>query len=137
LVDRERAVERLARLHDLLARLEAIHAAGEAAYLADLSLRLQAERALQLGLQICIDLAAQLVAEQGLRMPSSYAELFGVLASEGVLADGLAERLAAAARQRNLLVHEYLRLDDRLVFASLARLDDLRAFAAFVERMTD
>jgi len=134
MVDRERVVERLARLDVLVGRLEAIRAAGLAAYAADLSLRLEAERALQLALQITVDLAAQLVAERHLPLPTSYAGLFPALAAEGALAPELADRLAAAARQRNLLVHEYLRLDDELVFASLGRLDDLRAFAAVVER---
>jgi len=135
LVDRERIVERLARLDVLVARLEAIRGAGLAAYVADLSLRLEAERALQLALQIAIDLAAQLVAEHDVPPPTSYAGLFPALAAEGVLAPELADRLAAAARQRNLLVYGYLGLDDELVFASLGRLDDLRAFAAVVERL--
>jgi uncharacterized protein YutE (UPF0331/DUF86 family) len=132
LVDAERVVERLQRLEVLLARLEEIHALGEAAYLEDLSLRLEAERALQLALQICIDLAAQVLTERGLPVPATYAELFPALARAGDLPAELADRLAAAARQRNLLVHEYLRLDDRRVFASLGRLEDLRAFAAVV-----
>jgi len=34
------------------------------------------------------------------------------------------------ARLRNLLVHLYLEIDDRRVFASLERLQDLREFAA-------
>jgi hypothetical protein len=54
LVDRDQAIERLQRLDTLLARLDTIHSRGEAAYLADLSLRLEAERALQVSLQICV-----------------------------------------------------------------------------------
>ncbi len=135
MVDRERVVERLERLSVLLARLERIEEAGETAYLGDLSLRLEGERALQLALQICIDLAAQAVAERGLTVPSAYADLFPALSAEGVLTADLAQRLAAAARQRNLLVHEYLSLDDRLVFASFARLGDLREFAETIDRL--
>jgi uncharacterized protein YutE (UPF0331/DUF86 family) len=36
-----------------------------------------------------------------------------------------------AARQRNLLVHLYMEVDDSAVFASLMYLDDLRQFAIF------
>jgi uncharacterized protein YutE (UPF0331/DUF86 family) len=42
-----------------------------------------------------------------------------------------------AARQRNLLVHLYLEIDDGVVFDSLGRLDDLRQFAAFVKGRLD
>ena len=33
--------------------------------------------------------------------------------------------------------HLYLAIDDRQVFASLGHLDDLRAFAAIVQRLAD
>ncbi|MDA8067378.1 MAG: DUF86 domain-containing protein [Actinomycetota bacterium] len=42
-----------------------------------------------------------------------------------------------AAGQRNLLVHDHLAIDDRRVFGSLSRLEDLRAFAAQVQRLLD
>lgn len=48
-----------------------------------------------------------------------------------------AERLADAAGQRNLLVHAYLEIDDRAIFASLSRLDDLRSFARVAQRAAD
>lgn len=50
---------------------------------------------------------------------------------------GLAGRLAEAARQRNLLVHLYLDIDDRMVFEFLSHLDDLRQFATFVGGQLD
>ncbi len=53
---------------------------------------------------------------------------------DGVLADAV-ER--GAARQRNVLVHLYLDVGDREIFASLGRLDDLRAFAAVAQRLVD
>jgi uncharacterized protein YutE (UPF0331/DUF86 family) len=46
----------------------------------------------------------------------------------------LAGRLGEASGQRNLLVHGYADIDDAQIWSSLARLDDLRAFAAAAER---
>jgi uncharacterized protein YutE (UPF0331/DUF86 family) len=68
------------------------------------------------------------------RAPESYAEVFIALAREGVLPEDLGERLAEAARQRNFLVHAYMDIDDRKVFASLGSIDDLRQFAAVIGR---
>lgn len=42
-----------------------------------------------------------------------------------------------AARQRNLIVHLYMEIDDRAVFASLSCLDDLRGFATAVEGLAN
>jgi len=130
LVDPERLALRLGRLDTLLARLERVREGGVATYLADPDVRLVCERALTVCEQIVLDVAAQVVAERGLAPPTDYASAFATLAQAGLLDAELADGLADAARQRNLLVHLYLTIDDRLVFASLERLDHFRRFAA-------
>jgi uncharacterized protein YutE (UPF0331/DUF86 family) len=121
----------------MLERLEEIRGVGEEAYLADAQQRLATERLLQLSIQICIDLAAQVVSEQSAPPPSSYSDVFKILGDKGVISGEIAERLGNAARQRNLLVHLYMEIDDKAVFASLAFLDDLREFATIVGRLAE
>jgi uncharacterized protein YutE (UPF0331/DUF86 family) len=135
LVDADQIEARLQRLEELLERLEAVKEGGEQDYLDDAQLRAATERQLQLAIQICIDLGAQVVSEQSAPPPSSYSEVFEILGDKGVISVDVGRRLGAAARQRNLLVHLYMEIDDRAVFASLAYLDDLREFAAAVERL--
>lgn len=135
MVDVSRVEARVQRLEELIERLDEVHQAGEAAYLGDERQRAATERWLQVAVQICIDLGTQLVTEQSARPPSDYAEVFKILGEKGVIQADLAERLADAARQRNLIVHLYLEIDDRAVFASLDHLDDLREFAASLERL--
>ncbi len=136
MVDAERIGARLGRLEWLLERLEQVRAGGEQAYLADERARAMTERWLQLAIQTCIDVGAQLVSELSVDPPSDYAGVFRALAAAGHIAPELASRLAGAAGQRNVLVHMYLDVDDREVFASLGRLDDLREFAQVAERLT-
>lgn len=137
MVDAEQVGARLERLEAMLEQLEEVRGGGEEAYLADAQRRLATERLLQLSIQTCIDLAAQVVSEQSATAPSSYAEVFKILGDKGVVSAEVAERLASAARQRNLLVHLYMEIDDRAVFASLSFLDDIREFAAAVERLAE
>lgn len=136
MVDAERVEARLGRLEETIERLEGVRARGEDAYLADPELRAMAERWLQLAIQACLDLGAQIVSEQSVPPPSSYADVFKALGERDVLPKELAGRLGDAARQRNLLVHLYMEIDDRAVFASLQWLDDFRQFAAVVERLS-
>ena len=133
MVDAERAEIRVGRLEVLIEQLEGVRKRGEDAYLADAELRAMTERWLEVAIQICIDLGTQIVMEQSAPAPSSYADIFTTLGKKGLLAEDLAGRLGDAARQRNLLVHLYMEVDDKAVFASLGFLDDLRAFAAFAE----
>lgn len=135
MVDVDRVEARLQRLEQLIERLDEIRQAGEGAYLDDAQARAAAERWLQLAIQICIDLGTQLVSEQSARPPSDYAEVFKILGEKGVLSKDLTLRMGNAARQRNLIVHLYMEIDDRAVFASLSYLDDLREFATAVERL--
>ncbi len=137
MVDRESVTERLLRLAELVERLERTRAGGLDAYLEDDDLRAATERRLQLAEQTCIDVGAHLLSEINAPPPGDYAGIFRSLADAGQLDDELATRLAQAARQRNLLVHAYLRIDARKVFASLDQLEDLRAFAGAVERMLE
>ena len=132
MVDPESIDERLERLTELLEQGERIKAAGREAYAADFRSRLAAQHAVQLSIQICIDIAAHLIAELGPKMPSDYRGVFEALRPEG-LDDDLAERLGSAAGMRNVLVHGYLEVDDEIVWKALDHLDDLRQFAAFAQ----
>lgn len=135
MVDADLIEARLQRLEEMLERLAEARREGEDAYLSDARQRAATERLLQLSIQICIDLGAQVVAEQSVPPPSNYSEVFKILGDREVIPKDLAERLGNAARQRNLLVHLYMEIDDRAVFASLAYLDDLREFATAVEQL--
>lgn len=135
MVDADRVEARVQRLEELIERLDEVRQAGEDAYLANEEQRAATERWLQVAVQICIDLGTQLVSEQSARPPSDYADVFTILGQKSVISSELAERLSDAAKQRNLIVHLYLEIDDRTVFASLAHLDDLREFASSVERL--
>jgi len=135
LVDASRVEARIQRLEELIERLDEVRQGGENAYLADEQQRAATERWLQVAVQICIDLGTQLVTEQSARPPSDYADVFKVLGEKDAIPSDLAQRLSDAAKQRNLIVHLYMEIDDRSVFASLAHLDDLREFAAGLERL--
>jgi uncharacterized protein YutE (UPF0331/DUF86 family) len=137
LVDVERIGSRLDRLEHLIELLEEVRSGGESAYLADERLRAMTERWLQLAIQTCIDIGAQLVSELSVEPPSDYAGVFRSLVAAGHLDADLGESLAAAAGQRNVLVHMYLDIDDRTVFAALGRLDEIRRFAVVAQRLAD
>jgi uncharacterized protein YutE (UPF0331/DUF86 family) len=79
--------------------------------------------------QIVIDVACMVVSHEDLGHPKSYAECLRILGRSGRIDEALAERLARAVGLRNVLVHDYLDVNDRLVYESLENLDDLRAFA--------
>ncbi len=137
MVDPKSIDARLEHLADLLAESERIRTGGRAAYDASFRDRLAAQHAIQLAIQICVDIGAHLIAELALRMPDDYRGVFAALQEPLGLAPKLVEGLSAAAGMRNVLVHVYLDVDDDRVWDALGHLDDLREFAAAVERFED
>ena len=108
--------------------LERVEGAGREAFLSDDALQHQAERALQLAIQVCIDVGAHLVVALGLGAPEDYRDVFERLTRAG-LDRTLAERMKDAVGQRNLLVHAYADIAPKRIWAKLGESDDLRSFA--------
>lgn len=74
--------------------------------------------------------ANHIIASEGLRAPSDYADAFRSLAESEIIAAPLSLRLESMARFRNLLLHTYAIVDDRRVHDFLRNdLDDLRELA--------
>lgn len=82
----------------------------------------------QTAIEACIDAAHHVVAAHGLGSPASNAEAFRLLAAAGVLPADLAVSMAGSVGFRNVLVHGYTEVDDRLVVEHLAQLPRLRAY---------
>ncbi|MGI9001289.1 MAG: type VII toxin-antitoxin system HepT family RNase toxin [Pseudonocardia sp.] len=82
-------------------------------------------------IQVVLDLAVSSCVRLGLGSPPTYADGFRQLAEADVVPVELAERLARAAGFRNLLVHNYGRLDlVRLHAVAISGSADLRSFLA-------
>jgi len=75
-----------------------------------------------------VDAAQHVVAARGLGTPASNAEAFRLLERAGILAADVATSLAGAVGFRNVLVHGYAEVDDRLVIDNLRQLPALRSF---------
>jgi uncharacterized protein YutE (UPF0331/DUF86 family) len=125
---------RLKELEDALGELESFRRQT----FAELEGRRRERWALRYGMleaiQIVINVACAVVSHENLGHPKSYAECLRILGREGRLDEALAGRLARTVGLRNVLIHDYLDVNDRLVFEALENLDDLRAFAARIAR---
>jgi uncharacterized protein YutE (UPF0331/DUF86 family) len=81
-------------------------------------------------IEACLDVAQHLCASEGWGPPSTNADALVVLGRHGVLTPDLSRRLAAAVGFRNVLVHEYVTVDDTIVVRRLDQLGDLEDFVS-------
>lgn len=88
---------------------------------------------LQLAVQAALDAASHIVSDDRLGEPQTNEELFTLLERNGWIAPGLATELRSMARFRNLLVHDYARIDlEKVEDIVRNRLGDLEALVEAV-----
>ncbi len=67
--------------------------------------------------------------------PEGYPSCFILMSRKGLISNELGEKLAAAARLRNLLIHRYWEIDDRKVYNEAKKgLRDFIEFTDLIER---
>lgn len=84
---------------------------------------------LQRAIQSSIDLAAHIVADEGLGVPSELRENFNLLSGKEILTEDLTARLRKMVGFRNIAVHEYDTIDNDILKSILRHnLKDIEEF---------
>ena len=107
---------------------------NEESFLKDPFLSASAERYVQVAIQAALDICNHIVADLGLEAPSEYRQVPDILAERKLLPVRLAKRMTSMIGLRNILVHEYLKLDRRLVYKTIKK--DLGDFEKFVKAVS-
>lgn len=122
-------------MRDAVARIREVLPPRREAFREDRTAREVVVLNLFVALQDCLSLAAHWLADAGLDVPQSYAQVFHGLGARGVVPPELSARLAAASGLRNLVAHRYGVLDwDRIHEIASTRLDDLLELCDILSR---
>ena len=115
MVDRDRVLAKLDEVDGYLDELRSVIPRDLEEY-AQVEKKRSCERLMQLAIEATIDACAMLVSGLRLGLPGEENDLFEKLARRGVVSEGMTETLRRMKGMRNLLVHEYGRIDDELIF---------------------
>lgn len=97
-------------------------------------LRRYIERTLHLAVEACLDIGNHLIADLGLREPEDYKDIVTVLTEAGYLPEQKLNSLQKMAKFRNVIVHDYARIDPEILCGILQKnLDDLQLFARIIK----
>lgn len=133
MVDREVAERLLGLLEGYVNDLRTVQDIDFVEYAADIRTRRFVERTLQIAIEACLDLGYHIIADEGLREPEDNKDVFKVLAEAGIIDAKLLGSLQPMASFRNLIVHDYGKIDDEIVFGILKRrLEDFREYARMI-----
>ena len=133
MIDHAFIQKKLDRLVEYIADLEEQQHLSVAELETDKVLRNHIERSLHKAVESCLDIGKHLIAGMGLRTPEDYSDIMVILAEAGILPKEDLLKYKKMAQFRNVIVHDYEKIDPQIVLAVLQKnLGDLRFFARVV-----
>jgi len=102
----------------------------------NIDLRGAVERYLYLAAQATIDLTEAVISFKEFRKPTTMTENFYILEEEGVIRQELAENLVNMVGFRNIVAHDYEKIDYDIMYDVLVnRLKDIKEFLRAIEKI--
>ena len=129
MVDHDLVRRKLAELAEYVTQVSEYRDLTVERYRADWKTRRIVERTLPMAIEACVDVASRVLADRGLRAPSTYAETFEILVQAGLLPPDLGHVMVDMTGFRNVIVHEYAGIDADVVIRILRQhLEDFHRF---------
>ncbi len=119
-MDKERIFEKMDELEKYLRELEEYLPEEEDEYLKNGLKKRACERAFQLASENLLDICNLIISEKGFGIPVDSKDSIRKLAENGVIPGSLSTRLEELVGFRNLLVHQYGRIDDLRAYSYLS-----------------
>jgi len=138
LVDKPLILRKLTELDEYLEQTREFLSITLEEYSRDWKAQRIVERTLQMMIETCADIANHIISDRGYRTPDSYGDTFRVLHENGVIKDDLLEIMLKMARFRNIVVHQYDKVDEAIVIGILRNnLNDFTAYRDTILRVLD
>jgi len=134
MVRREVVIFRIDKLKEYLRYLEDVKEYSREEYIKNPLIYGSTERFLHLTIECVMDIANHLISDLRFRKPESNRDVFDILYENDIIDKKLKENLCNMASFRNILVHDYLKLDREIVYdIVLNNLDDIITFANIIK----
>lgn len=137
-ITRQKIIEKIQRLDEYLSYLKRLkeEIKSEKEFLDDFHFHGLVERYLQLSCQVVIDTLNLLIIEKDLAKPESGQEVVSFLFKKSIISQDLFSRLEGVVGFRNILVHEYGRINHKKVYQYLMeKLEDFEVFKKEILRL--
>ena len=122
-------ISKLQKLDEYIKYLKEVQKINKDQFVEDYHFFGLAERYLQLSIEILLDVGKLLIVIKGLKRPEENQEIFSALRDEKIISEKLAGNLMGIANFRNILVHDYEKIDREIVYEKLR--DNLEDFENF------
>jgi len=133
MVDEEMIKNRLLKLEEYISDLEEYSSIQWSDYKTNKVVRRFIERTLQLAIESCLDIGSHIIADQRWGIVDTNRDIFKILYEKNIIKDNL-DNYIKMAQFRNVIVHDYTKLDDEIIFSILIKhLEDLKKYFKWIK----
>ncbi|KKK42870.1 hypothetical protein LCGC14_1199860 [marine sediment metagenome] len=130
-INRDLVITRFNKLDQILENLRELKEMGKEEFLSNYKNYFTAQRALEISINICIDIGNHIVTLNNKEKPETFTDIMKILAKNEIISDELENQLTKMVRFRNLLGHFYLEIDNEIIYNILQ--NNLKDFNSFKE----
>jgi uncharacterized protein YutE (UPF0331/DUF86 family) len=126
-------IKRFQRMDEMIEILKSYQTYPTKEFLSNRTIQLSTERAIEICINICIDIGAHILTSLGNNTSDSYGEIFTNLAKENIFPLEFANQMRKMVGFRNILGHIYMDIDYLKVFAVLhENITDFTQFKTYI-----
>ncbi len=119
MVNKEILHRKLKKLNGYLKEIESFQNISFEEYMEDFQNRRTVERLIQLIVDVAVDINSHTLVDEGHMPPDDAFDSFIQVGKKGILDKKFAEEIAPSTGERNIIIHEYEKIDDGIVYNSI------------------
>jgi len=128
-IERDIVLNRFKKMDELIQYLEEIKKKNKDEFLSNYLIYLSAQRALEICINICIDIGNHILSLNKNGKPETYSDIFVELSKLNIINKELEEKLLKMTKFRNLLGHLYMEINNEKIYDILQKnLGDFNLF---------
>ncbi|WMJ80788.1 DUF86 domain-containing protein [Clostridium sp. MB40-C1] len=133
MVKREIVISRIDKLKEYMKYLSSVKNYTKEEYISNPLIYGSSERFLHLSIECVIDIGNHIISDMRYRKPESNKDVFEVLYENNLINEKLKGDLCNMAGFRNILVHDYLKLNRGMVYNIIMNnLSDIKKFVSII-----
>ncbi|MEK6715279.1 MAG: DUF86 domain-containing protein [Candidatus Omnitrophota bacterium] len=132
MINSEIIKERLKEIDENIKILSDLKKMSLKSFISDVKTCKAAERCLEVSIQCVIDICHHIIAARNWPRPKDSREAIITIGQRGIIPLTFSKRIQPMAGLRNILVHEYIKVDPVIIYKHLRRLADFRKFQKYI-----
>ena len=131
----DRRGDKIVEIEKFLEELESALPKNLDDYLSDFKIKVICERYFEKIVEAIVDLGFLIIKDNKFKIPEDDESSFEILKKEGVVSEEICEKMRKAKGMRNIIAHEYGKIDDERVFRAVTEelIEDVRNFLKEIE----